>query len=115
MNNFQRFGNYFQGGYGKIIIGKGTLIAPNVGIITGNHNPCKLDEHLSGKDVVIGERCWIGMNVVLMPGVVLGPITIVGAGSVVTKSFPEGNCVIAGNPAKIIKKLDCKDEKYGGK
>lgn len=45
------------------------------------------------------------MNSILLPGVELGPHTIVGAGSVATKSFPEGNCITVGNPAKIIKKL----------
>lgn len=111
INNFQGFGNYFQNFKAKIIIGKGTYIAPNVGIITANHDPCNLDEHLDGKDVVIGENCWIGMNSVILPGVVLGSRTIVGAGSVVTKSFPDGNCIIAGVPAKIIKKLECNKDK----
>jgi acetyltransferase-like isoleucine patch superfamily enzyme len=60
---------------------------------------------MDGKDVVIGNKCWIGMNAMILPGVHLGDNTIVGAGSVVTKSFPEGNVVIAGNPAKLIKKL----------
>ena len=46
------------------------------------------------------------MNSIILPNVTLGDFTIVGAGSVVTKSFPEGYCVIAGNPAKIIKQLD---------
>ena len=45
------------------------------------------------------------MNSVILPGVTVGTRTIVGAGSVVTKSFPEGNCVVAGNPAKKIKDL----------
>lgn len=45
------------------------------------------------------------MNSVILPGVTLGNHTIVGAGSVVTKSFPEGNCVIVGNPGRVIKKL----------
>lgn len=106
LNNFQGFGNYYQNFDGNIIIGKGTYIAPNVGIITANHDPNDLEKHLPGKDVVLGEKCWIGMNSVILPGVVLGNHTIVGAGSVVTKSFPDGNCVIAGNPAKIIKKLE---------
>ncbi len=88
-----------------ITIGRGTYIARNVGLITANHDPLNLDKHLSGQDISIGKGCWIGMNSILLPGVVLGDRTIVGAGSVVTKSF-DGDCVIAGNPAKIIRKMD---------
>ncbi len=102
-NNFWHFGCYFQAIDAKIVIGRGTWIAPNVGIITTNHDPADLDRHRPGKDVVIGERCWIGMNSVLLPGVTLGPNTVVGAGSVVTKSFPDGNCVIAGSPARLVR------------
>ena len=46
------------------------------------------------------------MNSLVLAGVELGPSTIVGGGSVVTKSFPDGYCVIAGNPAKVIKHID---------
>ena len=109
LNNFQHFGCYFQG-KGKIEIGRGTYIAPNVGIITANHNIQNLDTHMDAKDVHIGQRCWIGMNSVILPGVILGDNTVVGAGSVVTKSFECGNCVIAGNPAKIIKVVGKTDE-----
>lgn len=105
INNFQTFGNYFQNFNAKIYIGKGTCIAPNVGIITANHDLYNIDKHVDGKDVIIGNKCWIGMNAIILPGVKLGDNIIVGAGSVVTKSFPDGNIVIAGNPAKIIKKL----------
>ena len=104
INNFQMPGTYFQA-FGKINIGRGSYIAQNVGIITANHNLHDLDSHSQPRDVNIGEKCWIGMNSVVLPGVTLGPHTIVGAGSVVTKSFPKGNCVIAGNPAKIIRHL----------
>jgi len=103
LNNMQSPGSYFQNFYGKITIGRGTYIAPNVGIITVNHDPSDLDRHLSAKDVVLGESCWIGMNSVLLPGVHLGSHTIVGAGSIVTKSFPEGCVVIAGNPARALR------------
>jgi acetyltransferase-like isoleucine patch superfamily enzyme len=100
---------YSQGCYiqavGKIYIGDYTQIAPNVGIISANHNLYDTREH-EPKEVRVGEYCWIGMNAVILPGVILGDFTIVGAGSVVTKPFPEGFCVIAGNPAKVIKYLE---------
>ncbi|MFC0661280.1 DapH/DapD/GlmU-related protein [Eoetvoesiella caeni] len=53
------------------------------------------------RPVVIGDDCWLGTNVVVMPGVVLGAGCVVGANSVVTKSFPSG-VVIAGAPARQI-------------
>ena len=106
INNFHGSGNYYQAFDAKIIIGKGTYIAKNVGIITSNHDCYNLKKHKEGRDVVLGEECWIGMNSVILPGVRLGNKTIVGAGSVVTKSFENGRCVIAGNPARIIKNLD---------
>lgn len=115
INNFQTFGSYFQNFNAKIYIGKGTLIAPNVGLITANHDPYNLDKHLGGEDIIIGKKCWIGMNSVILPGVKLGNHTIVGAGSVVTKSFPDGDVVIAGNPAKLIENLkNKKDARWHG-
>lgn len=104
LNNFQTFGNYYQA-IGKITIGRGCYIAPNVGLITANHDPGDLDKHLAPKPITLGEKCWVGMNSVILPGVTLGPGTVVGAGSVVTKSFPEGHCIIAGNPAKKLRDL----------
>lgn len=101
---FQTPGCYFQA-IGNIILGKGCYVAPNVGIITANHLFNDLTKHSLPKEVIIGKNCWIGMNSVILPGVKLGDNTIVGAGSVVTKSFEEGNCVICGNPAKKIKDL----------
>lgn len=104
LNNFQGIGNYYQA-LGTISIGRGTYIAPNVGIITSNHDPDNLDRHLEAKPVSIGKACWIGINSVILPGVVLGDHTIVGAGSVVTKSFEAGHCIVAGNPAKVIREM----------
>jgi acetyltransferase-like isoleucine patch superfamily enzyme len=98
-------GCYIQG-IGKIYIGDYTQIAKNVGIISANHDVYENQHHVSGKEVRIGQYCWLGMSSVILPGVVLGDFTVVGAGSVVTKSFPEGHCVIAGNPARLIKKLE---------
>ena len=105
LNNFHSIGGYFQA-IGKIKIGSGTYIGPNVGLITANHDPYDPDVHLEPKPINIGKKCWIGMNSVILPGVTLGDGTVVGAGAVVTKSFEEGHCVIAGNPAKLLRKLD---------
>lgn len=106
---FQRAGSYFQAASdAHIYIGKGSYIAGNVGLITANHDLYNIDVATQGKDIVIGKKCWIGMNVVILPGVVLGDHTIVAAGSIVTKSFPDGYCVIAGNPANVLKKIDAK-------
>ena len=103
---FQVPGCYWQAHKATITIGKNCHIAPNVGIITTNHDINDPAKHVNGKDIIISNDCWIGMNSVILPGVVLGPHTIVGAGAVVTKSFPKGFCVLAGVPAKIIKNLD---------
>lgn len=103
---FQRPGSYFQAASdAHIYIGSGTKIAGNVGLITANHNFYDLDKPEKGQDIVIGEKCWIGMNAVILPGVHLGEHTIVGAGSIVTKSFAEGHCIVAGNPAKKIREF----------
>lgn len=99
-----REGNYIQGA-GGIYIGDYVRIATNCGLLSSNHD--LYDHNIShNKPIRIGDYSWIGMNSVITAGVELGTRTIVGAGSVVTKSFPEGYCVIAGNPAKIIKYLD---------
>lgn len=99
-----RSGCYIQG-RGKIFVGDYVEIAPNCVVVSGNHG---LHDHtkVERKETIIGDYCWLASSCNILAGVVLGPRTIVGAGSVVTKSFPEGFCVIAGNPARLIKKLD---------
>lgn len=93
-------------GVNRIYIGDYTQFGPNVGLISGNHDLYDFRKQSESKPIKIGKHCWVGMNVVVMPGVELGDFTIVGAGSIVTKSFPEGKCVIVGNPAKKNKDLD---------
>lgn len=56
--------------------------------------------------IQIGKYCIVSANSLIFSGVVLGDHTIVAGGSVVTKSFPDGYCIIGGNPAKIIKHID---------
>lgn len=103
LDNMFSPGCYFQNYRARIIIGHGTYIAPNVGIITANHDFKNLEKHSEAKDVVLGNRCWIGMGAIIMPGVTLADGTIVGAGSIVTKSVLTRNTVIVGNPAKVVR------------
>lgn len=107
---FQVPGCYWQAMDAKIHVGKNCHVAPNVGIITTNHNTSNPAKHVPGQNITLSDNCWIGMNAVILPGVMLGKNTVVGAGAVVTKSFAEGHCIIGGVPAKIIKELPS-DEK----
>ncbi len=105
LDNLQSPGCYFQNPDAKIYIGKDTKVGPNVCIITRNHDFEDLDSYTRSSDVCIGDGCWLGSNSIILPGINLGNKVIVAAGSVVTKSF-DSNCVIGGNPARIIKKLE---------
>lgn len=97
-------GNYIEANNG-IIVGDFTNIGPGVGLLSSNHDFYNNNALTKGNPIVIGNNCWLGMNSIILPEVKLGPYTIVGAGAVVTKSFEDGYCVIAGNPAIIIKHL----------
>lgn len=57
-----------------------------------------------GQPISIGDKCFIGCNVVIMPGVKLGANCVVGANSVVTKSFEAGS-IIAGTPARLLRQM----------
>lgn len=98
-------GCYIQG-IGRIWVGNYVFIAPNVGIISANHDVYDHTKHNRTGKVVIGDYSWIGMNSVILPDVKLGAFTVVAAGAIVTKSFTDGYCVIGGNPARLIRKLD---------
>lgn len=102
-----RTGVYVQA-EGHIYLGNYVRIANYCTLMSTNHDI--YDHRIKHpKPIIIHDYCWIGTHSIILPGVELGPKTIVGAGSVVTKSFPDGYCVIAGNPAKIVKSLDKSD------
>ena len=84
-----------------IFIGDDTIFAPGVKIISANHARPGLSGWDEAPPIRIGKNCWLSVNAVILPGVELGDGVIVGAGAVVTKSFPSGS-VIGGVPAKII-------------
>jgi len=84
-----------------IYIGDNTWILANATILA--HDYCR-GTNKKGKrfNTFIGNNCVIGINCIIMPGVTIGNEVIVGSGSVVTKDVPN-NCIVAGNPAKVIK------------
>lgn len=93
-------------GRGGLDIGTNVWIGPRVSIISKNHDLNNYKKYVSTQKVSIGSNCWLGANCVILPGVSLGDHTVVAAGSVVSKSFTEGNLLIGGVPAKILKKLN---------
>lgn len=95
---------YLDGTNG-IEFGENVWVGPRVSIITKNHNLSNFNEYINKGPVVIGKDSWLATNATILPGVVLGERTVVAAGAVVTKAFPDGNQVLAGNPARVIKKL----------
>lgn len=91
-----------------VTIGKHVMMGPEVVMLTAGHRHDRLDVPMGmqGGDeispIVIEDDVWIGQRVIILPGVTIGHGSIIGAGAVVTKSFPPYS-VIGGNPAKLIK------------
>lgn len=95
----------------SIIIGDNTNIGGNVKIIDNDFHPLDIisrnediKEKIGTRPIVIGKNCFLGCNSLILKGTVLGDGCVVGAGAVVSGKFEE-NSIIAGNPAKVIKKL----------
>ena len=93
-------------GRGGITIGNGVFIGPKCNIITINHDPNPENRSATyGRHIVIEDKVWIGINSTILPGVKIGYGAIVGAQSVVTHDVPPMT-IVAGNPARIIKKIE---------
>lgn len=102
-----------------IYIGENTCIGGNCKILDNDFHPIDMEErikllsdvHGGDRDLIptreihIGKKCFLGCNSIILKGTILGNGCVVGAGAVVAGKF-EDNCVIVGNPAKVIKRLD---------
>lgn len=103
----------------KITIEDNTCIGGNCKILDNDFHPIAVEERnrllmdpnggasdlVPAREIRIGKNCFIGCNTIILKGTVLGDGCVVGAGAVVAGKFEE-NCVIAGNPARVIRKLE---------
>ena len=102
-----------------IYIGENTCVGGNCKILDNDFHPIDAEDRLRllndvhggdaadlipTREIHIGKNCFLGCNSIILKGTVLGDGCVVGAGAVVSGKF-EDNCVIAGNPAKVIKRL----------
>jgi len=95
--------------------GDDVTVSPGVRFVTHDNAIGKFVEGATDAfgAIRIGNGCFLGLCSIILPGVALGDRTIVAAGSVVTKSFPDGNVVIGGNPAEAICDLETYVRKNG--
>ena len=97
-----------------IYVGDNVMIAPNVVLATAAH-PVLPELRRKGYQynapVRIGEDCWLGAGVIVLPGVTIGKGSVIGAGSVVTKDIPE-NVVAFGNPCRVVRPVGERDREF---
>ena len=113
-NTYIGFDCHFNGmdiiGDGKVIIGDHFHSGSNILIITQNHNyfsPDLLpyDNNDIIKEVIIGNACWFGSRVIVLPGTVVEDGVVVQAGAVLFGIIPKGS-IVGGNPWKVLKYRD---------
>lgn len=92
---------------GFVTIGSNCFIGPDCKLYTPNHHPHDKMLRRAGwqydAPITIGDDCWFGGTVIVLPGVTIGDNVVVGAGAVVTKDVPS-NTTVAGNPARPLKR-----------
>lgn len=96
----------FLSARGRIEIGSDCLFATGIQIMDSDTHEIRSRNRITDLDapqpVKIGNNVWVGLNAIILKGTEIGDNSVVGAGSVVKGKFP-ANCVIAGNPARIVK------------
>lgn len=91
----------------RVAVGDFTLFGPAVQIYTAMH-PMNAELRRSqefAKPIEIGSDVWVGGGAIILPGVKIGPKSVIGAGSVVTRNIPP-NVFAAGNPCRVIRQID---------
>lgn len=97
-----------------IFVGDNVMIGPNVVIATAGHpvDPAlRLQAAQFNISVYIGNNVWIGAGAIVLPGVHIGDNSVIGAGSIVTKDIP-ANVVAVGNPCRILREINERDQKF---
>jgi len=106
---FVNHGCYFMDG-GTVTIGENVFIGPFCGFYTATH-PMNYTDRNKGLEkalpITVGDNCWFGANVSVMPGVTIGSGCVIAAGSVVTQDVPD-NSMVAGVPAVVKKEIQQK-------
>lgn len=97
-----------------IYVGSHTLFGPNVILATAGHPMMpELRKHgiQYNMPIHIGENCWLGAGVIVVPGVTIGDNVVIGASSVVTKDIPS-NSVAMGTPCRVVRQVNDHDKEY---
>lgn len=97
-----------------IYVGDSVLFAPNVVLATAAHPilpSLRKKEYQYNMPIHIGNNCWLGAGVIVLPGVTIGDNSVIGAGSVVTKDIPE-NVVAVGNPCRVLRPIGEHDKEF---
>jgi acetyltransferase-like isoleucine patch superfamily enzyme len=97
--------NCYIDGRNSIKLGNNLWMGPRVSLISMNHDTRDYRQYIEEDPIVIGDNCWLGTGCSILPGVRLGNHVIVAAGAVVTKRFEENDIIIAGVPARIVKRI----------
>ena len=99
----------------KIVVGEDCMFSNDIQIRSSDsHSIVDLQGKRlnSAKDIVIGNHCWIGLRSMLLKGTEIADNTMVAGGSICTKKYNEKNVILAGNPAKVVKKNINWDRKF---
>lgn len=100
MGDFSSIGPFgFVGCSGKVVIGNNVMIGPRVSLFAENHNfddssSTIMSQGVNNKGIMIEDDCWIGSGVIILDGVTIGHGSVIGAGTLITKSVPPESVVI---------------------